>query len=96
MWRYLKQIEWTLEVVNFLDVEVPRESGRFKITVYWKPTLSSVYTHFGRFLPATYKFSMIYTLAFRYFKIFPNWTLVHNGLQQLKDIFCNICILKIS
>ena len=30
---------------------------------------------------------MIYTLAYRCFRICSNWTLFHNELQQLKEIF---------
>lgn len=71
-----------------IDLEVSRENRRLKTTLHRKPTFSSVYTHFDRFLPATYKFSMIYTLAYTCIKIFSNWTLFHNDLQQLKHIFC--------
>ena len=53
----------------FLDVEVSREGNKFVTTVYHKPTLSGVYMHFDSFLPPTYKFGMIYILAFRCFSI---------------------------
>ena len=45
--------------MSFLDLEVSGEDGRFQTTVHHKPTLSSVYTHFDRLLPTTYKSSMI-------------------------------------
>ena len=73
--------------MSFLDVEISREQGKFKTTIYRKPTFSGVYTHFDSFLPNTYKFGMIYTLAYRCFRICSNWTLFHNELQQLKEIF---------
>ena len=40
-----------------------RKKGRFVTTVYTKPTFSGVYTYFESFLPAIYKFGMVYTLA---------------------------------
>ena len=56
-------------------------------TVYRKPTFSGVYTHFDSFLPSTYKFGMIYTLAYRCFCICSDWTKFHSELTKLKDIF---------
>ena len=49
--------------ISFLDAEISRVNGRFKTTVYHKPTFSSVSAHFDSFLSTTYKFSMIYTLV---------------------------------
>ena len=74
------------EKLSFLDEEVSRERNKFVTTVNRKPTFSGVYTHFDSFLPATYKFGMIYTLAFC-FSICSNWTNFHNELAFLKDIF---------
>ena len=53
----------------FLQVEVSQQQGKFVTTVYRKPTFSGVYTHFDSFLPEVYKVCMIYTLAYRCFKI---------------------------
>ena len=72
--------------LSFLDVEVSREGNKFATTVYRKPTFSGVYTHFDSFLPTTYKFSMIYTLVFRYCSICFNLANFHNELAFLKDI----------
>ena len=55
--------------MSFLDVEISRENGKFVTTVNRKPTFSGVYTHFQRFLPSTQKFSLLYTLAHRYFTL---------------------------
>ena len=60
--------------LNFLDVNVFLEEGQFVINVYRKPTFSGVYTHFESFLQTTYKFSMVYTLAYRCFQICSDWT----------------------
>ena len=54
--------------MSFLNSEVSGENGRFKTTVYRKPTFISVSTHFDSFLATTYEYSMIYTLAYRCFK----------------------------
>ena len=71
----------------FVDAEVSRENSRFKTTVHRRPNFSGVYTHFNSFLSTTYKFCMIYSLGYRCFKICSSWTLFHNELQQVKQIF---------
>ena len=63
------------------------EGNTFATTVYRKPTFGGVYTHFDRFLPTTYKISMIYTLVFKCFSICSNWNNFHNELVFLKNIF---------
>ena len=73
--------------LTFLDVDVSREGNKFVTTVYRKLTFSGVYTHCDSFLPTTYTFGMIYTLAFRCFSVFSNWDNFHNELAFLKDIF---------
>ena len=57
------------------------------ISVYCKPTFSEVYTHFDSFLPSTYKFGNVYTLAYRCFRISSSWTKLHTELVCLKYIF---------
>ena len=58
---------------SFLDVEVSQERNKFATTVYRKPIFSGAYRHFDSFfLPITYKFSVIYTLVFRFFEICSN------------------------
>ena len=64
-----------------------REKGKFVTTVYRKPTFTGVYTHFERFLPTIYKFSMVYTLVYRSFKICSDWTKFHDELSFLKEVF---------
>ena len=58
--------------LSFLDVEVSQQQGKFITTVYRKPTFSGVYTHFDSFSTTVYKVGMIYTLAYRCFKICSN------------------------
>ena len=73
--------------LSFLHEDVYRQGSQFATTVYRKPTFSGVYTHFDSFLPTTYKFGMIYTLAFRCFSSCFDWTNFFNELALLKDIF---------
>ena len=55
--------------LTVLYVNVFRQEGQFITNVYCKPTFIGVYKHFQSFLAATYKFDMIYTLAYRCFRI---------------------------
>ena len=72
--------------LSFLYVEVSRQKGKFVTTVGRKPTFSDVYTHFDSFLPTDYKFSRIYTLAYRCFKICSDCTRFHEELNFLKHV----------
>ena len=73
--------------MSFLDVQIFREYKNFTISVYRKPTLSGVYTHFDSFLPSTFKFGTVYTLAsYRCLRICSSWTKLHNKLVCLKEI----------
>ena len=73
--------------LSFLYIEVPREKGKFVTTVYRKPTLSGVYTHFQSFLPTIYKFGIFYNLAYRCFKICSDWTMFREELSFFKQVF---------
>ena len=73
--------------MSFLDIQVIRDDKAFTTSVYRKPTFSEVYTHFESFLPCTYKFGTVYTLAYRCFRIWSSWTKLHTELVCLKEIF---------
>ena len=73
--------------MSFLDIAIIREDKTFTTSVYRKPTFSGVYTHFDSFLPSTYKFGNVYTLAYRCFRICSCWTKLHNELVCLKENF---------
>ena len=73
--------------LSFLDVELSRRGNKFATTAYRKSTFSGAYTHFDSDLPTTYKFSTIYNLALRFFSICSKWTMFHNELAFLKNIF---------
>ena len=51
---------------SLLDIEVIPEQGKFTTTTYCKPTFSGVYS----LLPSVCKIGMIYTLLYRYFRIY--------------------------
>ena len=72
---------------SFLDAEVYRQKGRFVTAIYRKPTFSGVYTHFDSFLLRDYKVGMIYTPAYRSFKICFDWTRFREELNFLKHAF---------
>ena len=73
--------------MSFLDIAIIREDKTFITSVYHKPTFSGAYTHFDSFLPSTYKFGNVYTLAYRCFRICSSWTKLHNELVCLKETF---------
>lgn len=50
--------EFETEIEFKSNVEMSREIGRFKTTVYHKPTFSIAYTYFDGFLRISFKFSM--------------------------------------
>ena len=50
----------------------------FTTFVYRKPNFSGVSTHFDSFLPSTYKFGTVYTIAYRCLLIRSSCTKLHN------------------
>ena len=71
----------------FLGGKISPENCKFVTTVYRKPTFSSVYTHFERFLPSTHTFGMLYTLVCRCFTLHSDWTKSYKELVTFKEIF---------
>ena len=55
--------------------------------IYRKSTFSGVYSNFESFLPSVYKFGTAYTLVYRCFRIWSNWTQLHTELTFLKRRF---------
>ena len=51
--------------MSFLYVQIIHEDKLFTTSVYRKCTFSGVYAHFDSFLPSTYRFGTVYTLAHR-------------------------------
>ena len=76
--------------LSFVDDNVFREEGQFVTNVYRKSTFSGVYTHFESFMPASFKFGMVYTLAYRCFRICSDWTKLNQELRFLKGVFLKI------
>ena len=73
--------------MSFLDITVIREYKTFTTYIYRKPAFTGVYTHFDSFLPPTYKFGTVYTLAYRCFRTSSRWTKLHTKLVCLKQFF---------
>ena len=73
--------------MSFLDIAIIRENITFTTSVYRKPTFSGFYTHFDSFLPSSYKFGTVYTLAYRCFRICSSWTKLDNELVCLNETF---------
>ena len=67
------------------------EGKKFVTTLYHKPMLSGIYTHFCSFIPATYIFDMIYTLASRCFQfvakgLISQWVSISNKYFKIMGI----------
>ena len=72
--------------MDFFDIQIIRGYKKFNLSVYRKPTLRGVFTHFESILPLTYKFGTVYKLAYRCFQI-SIWTKLNDQLLFLKQIF---------
>ena len=68
-------------------LELCQQQGKLVATIFSKPTFSGAYTYFDSFLPTGYKFGMIYTLAYRCFKICSDWTRFLEELNYSKHVF---------
>ena len=89
--RYLN-ISFTTETekdnrMSFPDVDIICEKDKFTTSVYRKPTLSGIYTHFDSFLPSSNKIDLLRTLVYRCFRICSDWTKLHLELVKLIDVF---------
>ena len=72
----------------FLDVRVRRQDGKFKRSVYRKPTFTGLYTRWESFGPTSQKIALIRSLTSRAIKIcsdiaFPD------EIAKLKELFAN-------
>ena len=55
--------------MSFLDAQIICEDKIFTTSVYHKRTFSEISRYFDSFLPSTYKFGTVYTLAYRCLQI---------------------------
>ena len=65
-------------------MKVDGGKGKFVTSIHRKPTFSGVYTNFTSFIPINYKFSLIFTLLFRYFIIASDFSKFHVKVSKLK------------
>ena len=75
--------------MSFLDVNIIREKDTFTTSVYRKPSLSRIYTHFDSFLPSSNKMGLLHTILYRSSQICSDWTKFHLELVMLIDAFKN-------
>ena len=73
-------------LLSFLDIKMIREN-KFTTSVYRKITFSSVFVNFESFVSNLYKYSLIFALLHRGFKICSNFELCHQELENLRNIF---------
>ena len=71
----------------FLDVLVTRIEGMFSTSLYRKPTFSGLYSHYGSYMPDTYKKGLMYTLLHRAFVLCSSWDKFHEEVVFLKEVF---------
>ena len=69
----------------YFDAEISREKGKIVTTVYRKPTFSGIYNHFESSLLSSDKFAMLYTLVYRCFTLWSDWTKFHRQLVRLEE-----------
>ena len=72
--------------LNFLDVNISRESENFAITVYNKKTFIGVFSNFKIFLSETYKTSLIKSFLFWCSSICSDFIKFNHGIDKLKSI----------
>ena len=87
-----KSMSFTYEVeaegkLPFLDVLVTRNAGSFCTSLYRKPTFSGLYSHFGSYMPDSYKKGLVYTLLHRAFVLCSIWDKCHEEVVFLKEYF---------
>ena len=88
MFKFTSEMEMN-NSLSFLDIKIVRENNKFTTSVYRKPTFSGVFTNFESFIPNSYKYALIFTLLHRAFKLCSNFELLHQEIENLKNIFRN-------
>ena len=71
---------------SFLGIKITHHNRQFKTSVYRKPTLSGVFTHYESYVNQTYKKTLTDTLLFRCFLICSDYTSFHLEAENLKEI----------
>ena len=71
---------------SFLDINITRQNNQLKTSVYRKPTFSGVFTHYESYVDQPYKKSLIFTLLFRCYSLFSDYTLFHLEVEKLREI----------
>ena len=72
----------------FMDVGVRRQDGKFRRSVYRKPTFTGLYTRWESFGPTSQKIALIRSLTSRAIKICSD-TALPDEVAKLKELFAN-------
>ena len=82
--KFMSEIE---ENSSLLDITITHENNTFVISVYRKPTFSSVFTNFESFIPDMHKRGFIETFIQRSFRLCSSYENFHREIETLKSIF---------
>ena len=84
--KFISEIEMN-NLLSFINSKIIRENNKFTITVYRKPTFSGPLTTFESFTRNSYKYVLIFTLLQRAFKLYSNFELFLQQIENLNNIF---------
>ena len=73
----------TANSFSFQDIRITRHN---QLSVYRKPTVSGVFTHYEKYLDQTYKKFLIDNLLFHCFSICSDYTFFHLEVENLRKI----------
>ena len=71
---------------SFLDVNITHQNNQLKTSVYRKPTFSGVFTHYESYIDQSYKKSLSFTLLFRCYSLYSDYTLFHLKVEKVREI----------
>ena len=90
--RQHKNIRFTYETehdhsASFRNIKISRENSKFMTLVHQKSTFSGVFANFCSSNPKSYKYSMLFTLLYKAFKLCSNFECFNQEIDKLKTIF---------
>ena len=79
--------EETNGILNFLDLKIKHQNGRFTTSTYRKPTYTGLGTNFSSFIPHKYKTNSLQTLIQRAYVTCSDWLSFDHEVKFLTDFF---------
>ena len=73
--------------ILFLNIIISSNNKKFTTLVYCKPSSSGVFTNFGKFIPKSSNYNLLFTLLHRAFKFCSNFEHLHQEIDKLKTVF---------